>query len=77
MKNNENNEYSEVIKIINEKKSQILRHLTSYYIDNHVTEKFNHHDNKHENEQEHVIYITDIIFNKINSDDYLTNIIKR
>ena len=77
IKNNENNEYSETAEIIDEKKSQILKHLISNHADDHVTEEFNHHDNEHKNRQEHVVYIVSIMFNKADDDDCLTSVIKK
>ena len=40
MKNNKNDEYSKAVKVADEKKSQILKYLTSCHADNHAAEKF-------------------------------------
>ena len=77
MKNNENNEYLKTAEIVNKKKNQILKHLTSNHADNHAAKKLNHHNNKHKNRQEHVVHIVSIMFNKIDSDDYLVNVVKK
>ena len=77
MKNNKNNEYSKTIEITNEKKSQISEYLISYHANNHAAEKLNYHNNEHKNKQEHVIHIVSIMFNKTDSDDCLTSVIKK
>ena len=77
MKNNENNEYSKAAEIVDEKKSQILRHSISYHADDHVTEKSDHYDDEHESEQEHVVHVADIMFDKTDNDNCLTSVVKR
>ena len=49
MKNNKNNKYSKTIKIIDEKKNQILKYLINNYANNYAIKKSDHYDNKYEN----------------------------
>ena len=77
IKNNENNKYSKTTEIANEKKSQILKCSTSCHADNHAAEESDHHDDEHESKQEHVVHVVSIMFDRADSDDCLTDVIKR
>ena len=77
MKNDENNEYSEAAEVADEKRSQISEHSASCHADNHVTEELNHDDNDHENRQEHVVYVVNIMFDKTDDDDCSADVVKK
>ena len=69
MKNDESNEYSKAAEVINEKKSQILKHSTSCHANDHAAEKSDCHDDEHESRQEYVVHVADIMFDRADDDD--------
>ena len=59
------------------KKNQILKCLINCHANNYAAEKLDYRNDEHENKQEHVVYIVDIMFNKIDSDDCSASVVKK
>ena len=77
MKNDENDEYSKAAEVADEKRNQILKCPASCHADDHAAKKSNHYDDEHESEQEHVVHVASIMFDRTDDDDCSADVVKR